>query len=441
LAAPRVVVTGMGALTPIGNDVETFWRSLTAGSSGVGQLTRFHIPDFPVRIAAEVKGFDATEHLERKLARHTGRAAQLALVAARQALTDAALTVEEDNAPRVGVVLNSGFADAGNLEMGFRALSRKGPRSISPFLIPMVLPNNLSCLVSMDIGARGPVVTSMAACASGNYALVEAYHIMQRGEADVVLAGASEALPGLALLAAFERMGALSHHDGSPQGASRPFDAERDGFVCGEGAAVLVLETEDHARKRRARIYAEVLGGCLRADAYHITAPDPEGTGAARAMRDALLAAGVTPKDADAVFAHGTSTRLNDAVETKAIKSVFGEHAYRLAISATKSMLGHTLGAAGAISAVAAVLALQRGVVPPTINYCTPDPDCDLDYVPNVARRQSLQLVMVNALGFGGQNVAVVLKAYENSGHSIEPHAQGSASDCDSQGSPVYVAH
>lgn len=416
MSTPRVVVTGLGALTSIGNDVETFWRSLAAGVSGVGTLAGSHDPDFPVRIAAEVKGFDATNHMEPKLARRTGRAAHMALVAARQALIDAALTVHKGNAPRVGVTLNSGFADAGALETGIQTLLSAGPRSISPFLIPTILPSSLSCLVSIETGAQGPVMTSTAACASGTYALLEAYHVLQRGEADVMLAGASEALPPPVVLAAFERMGALSHHDGNPQEASRPFDAHRDGFVCGEGAAVLLLETEDHASERGARIYAEVLGGCLAADAYHITAPEPDGAGAIRAMRGALYSAGLTPEDLDVIFAHGTATRLNDVVETKAIKSVFGHHAYQLPISATKSMVGHALGAAGAISGLAAVLALHRGLIPPTTNYCTLDPECDLDYVPNVARRQPVRAAMVNAFGFGGQNVAVILRRYDPGG-------------------------
>lgn len=409
----RVVVTGLGAITPIGNDVETLWGNLEAGVSGVGYITRFDASNFPVRIAAEVKGLDVAAHVGRKLARHAGRAAQLALVAARQALTDAQLTIDDSNASRVGAVLNSAFADAGDIQAGARVLATKGPRAVSPFLVPSVMPNILSCLISIETGARGVAVTSTAGCASGNYALLEAYHFLQRGDADAVLAGASEALPGPVLLAAFERMGALSHHDGNPQEASRPFDADRDGFICGEGAAVLLLEREDHARERGARIYAEMLGGSLTADAYHITAPDPGGTGAIRAMRGALLSAGLTPEDLDVIFAHGTGTRLNDAVETKAIKSVFGDHAYRLAISATKSMVGHALGAAGAISSLAAVLALYRSLVPPTINYHTPDPECDLDYVPNAARRQLVRAAMVNALGFGGQNVAVILRRYD----------------------------
>ncbi|HIC90377.1 MAG TPA: beta-ketoacyl-[acyl-carrier-protein] synthase family protein, partial [Anaerolineae bacterium] len=308
------------------------------------------------------------------------------------------------------------LAGTSEMEQGARSLLTKGPRSLGPFLIPSVMPNSLSCLVSIETGIRGPVMTSTAACASGNYALLEAYHFLQRGETDIMLAGASESLPGPVLLAAFERMGALSHRDGAPEEASRPFDADRDGFVCGEGAAVLVLETEEHARQRGARIYAELLGGRLTADAYHITAPDPSGNGAVRAMHGALLSAGLAPEDVDVIFAHGTSTRLNDATETRAIKSVFGEHARRLAITATKSMVGHALGAAGAIASLAALLTLYHGLIPPTINYHTPDPECDLDYVPNVARRQPVQVAMVNAFGFGGQNVAVILRRHEQGG-------------------------
>ncbi|MCD6291107.1 MAG: beta-ketoacyl-[acyl-carrier-protein] synthase family protein, partial [Anaerolineae bacterium] len=355
-------------------------------------------------------------YIGRKLARHTGLAAQMALVAARQAMADAGLVISGSNASRVGIVLNTGLADVSILEAGVRSLLARGPRSVGPFLVPMIMPNGISCVVSIETGAKGPVITTTAACASGTYALLEAYHLLQQGEADIVLAGASESLPGPVALAAFDRTGALSHRGNSPSEASRPFDADRDGFVCGEGAAVLVLETEEHAHRRGACIYAELLGGRLTADAYHITAPDPSGDGAIRAMRGALLNAGLDPEDIDVIFAHGTSTRLNDAIETKAIKAVYGGHAYRLAVTATKSMVGHALGAAGAITSLAAVLSISHDIIPPTINYRTPDPECDLDYVPNIARRQLVRSVMVNAFGFGGQNVAIILRRYDRIG-------------------------
>lgn len=410
----RVVITGLGAITPIGNDVVTFWRNLVAGVSGAGLLTINGVENFPVRIACKVKDFDPTAYMERKLARQTTHATQFALAAARQALVEAGLSVGTAvDAERVGVVINTGGGGIGETEAETRTLLAWGPRGISPFYIPRAMPNAVSTLVSIEVGARGPVLTSALACASGNYALLEAYHFLQRGEADVMLAGGSESLTAPVLLAGFARMGPLTKWAGDPARASRPFDADRDGFVYGEGAAVMVLETEEHARRRGAHIYAEVLGGRLTADAYHISAPDPDGDGAARAMRGALQSARLAPAEVEVIFAHGTGTRLNDVVETKAIKTVFDQHAYWLAVTATKSMVGHTLGAAGAISALAATLSLHDDLIPPTINYVTPDPECDLDYVPNIARRIPCRTAMVNAFGFGGQNVALLLGRYD----------------------------
>lgn len=403
----------MGAITPIGLTVEEFWANLTAGVSGVDYITLFDASNLPVRIAAEVKGFDPTKYMDFKTARRFSRPAQFAVAASKMAIEDAALTISDENAYRVGVVMNTGGGGIGELEKGVHILMEKGSRYLTPFLVPNIMPNVVSCLVSILTGAKGPIVTSTAACASGNYAFLEALRILRLREADALIAGGSEAGIIPLAFAALGRMGAISTRNEEPAKASRPFDADRNGFVFGEGAVAMVVETEEHALERGARIYAEVAGGAITGDAYHITAPDPEGDGAARAMRYALENAGMEPEEIDVIFAHGTGTQLNDVSETKAIKRVFGEHAYRLAITATKSMVGHLLGAAGAISALAAVLSIRDGIIPPTINLDTPDPECDLDYVPNVARKQPVRAAMVNAFGFGGQNVAIIVKRYE----------------------------
>lgn len=410
----RVFVTGMGAITPIGNDVPTFWKNLTDGVSGAGNITAFDASDFPVRIACEVKDFDAGQWMDRKMARRTARVTQFALAAARQALDDADLTVSTDNRDNIGVVIATGGGGIALMEEGTHILIEKGPRSVSPFLLPSIMPNAVSCLVSIETGARGPVLTSTLACASGNYAMIEGYHLLQRGEADVIIAGGTESANTPLTFASLARMGALSGRNDDPTHASRPFDADRDGFVYGEGAAVMILETEEHARARGAKIYAEVLGGRLTGDAYHITAPDPGGDGAVRAMRGAMRSTGLQPTDVDVIYAHGTSTPLNDVTETQAIKRALGDHAYKVPVTATKSMLGHTLGAAGAMAALAATLTLQEGVIPPTINHERPDPECDLDYVPNRARRAEVNVALVNAFGFGGQNVVLAMKRYSN---------------------------
>ncbi|HIQ05110.1 MAG TPA: beta-ketoacyl-[acyl-carrier-protein] synthase II, partial [Anaerolineae bacterium] len=385
-----------------------------AGVCGAGPITAFDTSDLPVRIACEVKDFDPTEYMDRKLVRRSARSTQLALAAARQAVANAGLVIDQDNSSRVGVLLNTGGGGIMYTESNTQILMERGPRAIGPFVVPTIMPNAVSCQVSIELGARGPVMTSTAACASGNYALNEAYHFLKRGEADVILAGGAESSISRLTMAAFARMGPLSSRNDDPEHACRPFDAERDGFVCGEGAAVLVVETEEYAQARGARVYAELLGGRITADAYHITAPEPRGEGAARAIMGALESAELVPEDVDVVYAHGTGTQLNDVTETRAIKRAFGDHAYRLAVTATKSMIGHTLGAAGAISAVGAVLTLRHGVIPPTINYRVPDPECDLDYVPNQARRQQVRVALVNAFGFGGQNVVTVLRATDS---------------------------
>jgi 3-oxoacyl-[acyl-carrier-protein] synthase II len=410
----RVFVTGLGTVSPIGNDVPTFWRNLTDGVSGAGQITAFDASDFPVRIGCEVKDFEPSLWMDRKMAKRTARVTQLSLAATRQALEDANLSVGENNRDMVGVVIATGGGGIGLAEDGTRVLDERGPRSVSPLLLPSIMPNAVSCLVSIETGARGPVLTSTLACASGNYSIIEAYHFLQRGEADVIIAGGTESATTPVSFAALGRLGALSCRNDDPTRASRPFDVDRDGFVYGEGAAVLVLETEEHARARGAKIYAEVLGGRLTGDAFHITAPDPDGDGAVRAMQGAVEGAGLELTDIDVIYAHGTSTQLNDVTETKAIKKAFGDHAYNLAITATKSMVGHLMGGAGAISALGGALTLHEGVIPPTINHERPDPECDLDYVPNQSRLAEVNALLVNAFGFGGQNVVLVMKRYSD---------------------------
>jgi 3-oxoacyl-[acyl-carrier-protein] synthase II len=408
----RVFVTGLGAITPIGNDVPTFWKNLNDGMSGAGYITAFDASDFPVRIGCEVKDFDPSQWMDLKMAKRTARVTQFSLAASQQALADSGLVIDENNRDNVGVVIATGGGGIGTAEEGTRTLIKKGPRSVSPLVLPSIMPNAVSCLVSIETGARGPVLTSTLACASGNYSIIEAYNFLQRGEADVIIAGGTESATTPVSFAALGRLGALSCRNDDPTHASRPFDADRDGFVYGEGAAVLILETEEYARARGAKIYAEVLGGRLTGDAFHITAPDPDGDGAVRAMQAALQSAGLQLTDIDVIYAHGTSTQLNDVTETKAIKRVFGDHAYNLSITATKSMVGHLMGAAGAISALGGALTLQEGLIPPTINHERPDPECDLDYVPNQSRRADVNALLVNAFGFGGQNVVLVMKRY-----------------------------
>lgn len=405
----RVFVTGMGAFSAIGNDVPTYWQNLIAGKSGAGPITLFDVSDLPVRIGCEVKNFDPGQYMERKTARRTARSIQMAVAATRQALTDAQFEVTPANSERVAVLLNTGGGGISEMETGTLGMLEKGPRSVGPFLVPNVMTNAVACVVSIELGVRGPVMTSTAACASGNYALIEGYNLIQRDEADVVIAGGTEAAMSRLTMAAFARMGPLSSRNDDPEHACRPFDKKRDGFVCGEGAGVLILESEAHAQARGAQLLAEVRGGRITGDGYHITAPEPSGDGAARAIRNAVKAAGLQPEDIDLIYAHGTGTTLNDAVETLGIKKALGEHAYHVAVTATKSMIGHTLGAAGALSAIGAVLSLKHGIIPATANYSVLDPECDLDYVPGAPRYQTVNHALVNAFGFGGQNIVAVL--------------------------------
>lgn len=409
----RVFITGMGAITPIGNDVPTFWKNMVKGVSGGGMITAFDASDRHTQMACEVKDFDATQYMDKKDARRLARSTQFAIAATKQALLSANLEITPDNAEEIGVMINTGGGGIDMMEMATRLLDQKGARSVGPFLVPSIMPNAPSCLVSIHTGARGPILTSVLACASGNYAFVEAYHMLKRGEASVMLTGGAEGVISSVISAAFARMKASSGRNDDPAGASRPFSADRDGFVQGEGGVVMVLETEEHAKARKAHIYGEVLGGSLTGDAFHVTAPRPDASGAVSAMRKAVKYAGIDRDEIDVIYAHGTSTPLNDEAETKAIKDVFGQRAYQIPISGTKSMVGHMLGAAGAISALAAVLGFVDEVIPPTINYQESDLNCDLDYVPNVARNQRTSVAMINAFGFGGQNVSLILRRYD----------------------------
>lgn len=403
----RVFVTGMGAISPVGNNVETYWQNLLAGKSGAGPIRQFDPGDMPFDIACEVKDFEPGKYMDRKLIRRTSRSTQFAIAASRQALQDAHLEVTDANADRVGVMLATGGGGITEIEAATVQMVEKSWRAVGPFVVPNAMSNAGSCLVSIETGAKGPVMTSTAACASGHYSIIEGYHFLQRGEADVIISGGAESALSLLTMSAFGRMGPLSTRGGDPALACRPFSIDRDGFVSGEGACVLILETEEHARARGATIYAEVLGGRLTADAFHVTAPDPEGDGAARALKGAVESARLQPTDIDVIYAHGTGTVLNDVGEAKALRRVFGEHVPNMKVTSIKSMIGHGLGAAGAQSAVAAVLTLKHGDIPPTINY-TPDPEIDLPIVGNTAQKMAARYALVNAFGFGGQNVVAV---------------------------------
>ena len=402
--ARRAVVTGLGAITPIGNDVATFWRNLVEGVSGVAPITLFDASDYEVRIAAEIKDFDPRDWIDFKQARRMSRFSQIAVAAARQAIDGAGLAIGEHNRDDVAVVMNTGGGGLQEVASGEVTLVTKGPDRVSPFMVPMMSPSMAACQISIQNGITGPVITSVAACAAGVQAFVEAQRLIEHGDVEVVVAGGTESAIVPVSFAALGNMGALSKRNDDPTAASRPFDANRDGFVFGEAAAVLVVESAEHAEGRSAPIVAEIAGGALTADAFHISAPEPSGRGATLAMQRAVRDAHLEPEQVQAIVAHGTSTPLNDATETRAIRTAFGDHADRLAVTSNKSMVGHTLGAAGAISALAAVLAIRDGILPPTINQETPDPDCDLDYVPNVARRGGLDTILVNGFGFGGQN-------------------------------------
>ncbi len=408
----RVVVTGLGVIAPVGIGKDEFWKALVAGKSGVRPISRFDPALFPCRIAAEVPDFRPEEFMEKKEARRMDRFAQFAVAAARLAVADAGLALEKMDPGRVGVVLGSGIGGITTLEEQMKVLTEKGPGKVSPFFVPMMIGNMAAGQVALALGPKGPSYTVVTACASGTDAVGEGLRLIQRGEAEVVLAGGTEAPITPIAIAGFCAMRAMSTRNEEPERASRPFDKERDGFVIGEGAGVLVLENLTHALERGARIYCEVAGYGATTDAYHITAPDPTGTGASEAIRRALADAGVAPEEVGYINAHGTSTELNDRVETLAIKSVFGERAYQIPVSSIKSMIGHLMGAAGAVELVATALAIATETLPPTINYEHPDPDCDLDYIPNTARKARVEVALSNSFGFGGHNAVVALRRF-----------------------------
>jgi 3-oxoacyl-[acyl-carrier-protein] synthase II len=410
----RVVVTGLGAITPLGNDVPSNWQALVEGRSGVAPITAFDASDLQTRFAGEIKGFDPNEYFGRKEARRMDRCTQLAVVAAKEALEDAGLLNGGLVPERAGVVIGSGIGGIGTLLVEHEAFVKQGPtaRKVSPLMAPLMLPDSPASQVSISFNLRGPNEAVIAACATSNYCLGEAAAMIKRGAADVVLAGGAEAGIYRIVMVAFNCMGAISTRNDEPERASRPFDATRDGFVMSEGATVLVLENLEHARARGAKIYAEFAGYGASADAFHIVAPLEDGRGAVQAMRAALDDAGIRAEDVDYINAHGTSTPLNDASETRAIKTALGEHAYRVPISSTKSMTGHLLGAAGAIEALACIKTITEGIIHPTINYTTPDPECDLDYVPNQARKADVRTALSNSFGFGGHNACIVLRKF-----------------------------
>jgi len=408
----RVVVTGLGLVTPLGIGVEKAWQALCAGQSGVGRITRFDVTDFPVQIAAEVKGFDPAVYIEKKEVKKMDTFIHYAVAAALMSLEDSGYKIALENAYRVGVYVGSGIGGLQAIEEWHKVLLEKGPKRVTPFFIPMTIINLASGQIAIRIGATGPNSCAVTACATGNNCIGDAFKIIQRGDADAMIAGGSEAAITPLSVAGFAASRALSTRNAEPQRASRPFDRDRDGFVLGEGAGVLWLEEVESARRRGAKIYAELMGYGMTADAYHITSPPDDGSGAVRCMQLALADAGLAPNQVDYVNAHATST-FADKIETLAIKKVFGEHAKKMGVSSTKSMTGHLLGAAGGIEAVFSVLAIDRGIVPPTINYENPDPECDLDYVPNTARRVPVKTVLSNSFGFGGTNACLVFKKYE----------------------------
>lgn len=407
----RIVVTGLGVVTALGHNVNTFWDALVAGRSGVSRVTLFDPSPYASQIGGEVRDWDAAQHMDPKEARRNDRYTHFGFVAARQAVGDSGLDMTKEDGDRVGVIIGSGIGGMYTYESQLKVLTERGPRKVSPFTIPSLIGNMCAGLVSIEYGARGPSFGVVSACATGTHALGEAAHAIRRGDADVMIAGGSEAAITPFAYASFCAMKAMSTHNDAPEKASRPFDRQRDGFIMGEGAGVVVLESLEHAQARGARIYCELAGYAATSDAYHITQPDPDGKGLSLAMRRALASAALEPSQIDYINAHGTSTPYNDKFETLAIKKVFGEHAAKLAISSTKSMTGHLLGAAGGIESVICVKTLQTQMIAPTINLEDPDPECDLDYVPNVARAAKIRAVLSNNLGFGGQNAAVVFRA------------------------------
>jgi len=409
----RVVVTGLGVVSPIGIGKDSFFQSLKEGKSGVDLITKFDTEGLSTKIAAEVRDFNPLDFIDKKEAKRMDRYTQFAVAASKMAVEDASLDVNSLDQDRFGVCIGSGIGGLETLESQYNIMIEKGPGRVSPFFIPMMISNIAAGYVSMTFNAKGPNMTVVTACASATNAIGEAYKIIQRNDADIMITGGTEASITPMAIAGFCSMKALSQRNEEPKKASRPFDKDRDGFVMGEGAGILILEDLEHAIKRGARIYAEIVGYGATADAYHITAPAPEGEGAYKAMKRAVADAGIDPKEIDYINAHGTSTELNDKFETMAIKKLMGDYVYKVMVSSTKSMTGHLLGAAGGVEAIACIMAITEGIVPPTINYEVKDENCDLDYVPNHARKAEVNYAMSNSLGFGGHNASILLKKYK----------------------------
>jgi len=410
----RAVITGMGVISPIGNTLEEFWNHLVEGQSGIDLVTRFDVSEMPTKVAAEVKNFEPTDWLDKKESRRMDRFVQLAVAAAKMAIKDANLDIETMDKERAGVVIGSGVGGVTTFEEQKEILMAKGPGRISPFFVPMLISNMAAGHLSIAFGLQGASSTVVTACASATNAIGEALRLIEHGEADIVLCGGTEAPLTPLAFAGFCAMKAMSTEKENPKEACRPFDSRRSGFVMGEGAGILVLESVEHAKARNARIYAELAGYGSTSDAHHITTPVPGGAGAARSMRKAIEDAGLKPENVDYINAHGTGTGANDSTETTAIKAIFGPVAYQVPISSTKSMTGHLLGAAGGVEAIVCALAIQNGVIPPTMNYGEPDPECDLDYVPNQARKKEVKVALSNTFGFGGHNATIVLKKFED---------------------------
>ncbi|HEX8921620.1 MAG TPA: beta-ketoacyl-ACP synthase II [Pyrinomonadaceae bacterium] len=409
----RVVVTGIGLITPVGNSVEATWSALMQGRSGVDYIKKFDVEKFSVKFAAEVKNFDPLDYVEKKEARKMGAFIHYAIAASDEALKDSGLVITDENAEAVGTYISSGIGDFWAIEREHSKLLNEGPHRVSPFFIPSAIVNLAAGQVSIRHGAKGPNSATATACSAGAHAIGDSFRIIERGDADVMICGGAESAITPMSVAGFAAMRALSTRNDDPQHASRPFERDRNGFVIGEGAGLLILEELEFARRRGARIYAELVGYGMTADAFHITMPDETGSGAIRVMQRALKDAGVEPEVVDYINAHGTSTPYNDKFETAAIKKALGEHAYKVAVSSTKSMTGHLLGAAGGIEGVFSVLAIHHKIVPPTINYVNPDPDCDLDYVPNEPREMEVRYALSNSFGFGGTNAALLFKRFE----------------------------
>lgn len=408
----RVVVTGIGAVTPLGNNAETTWENIIQGKSGIGPLTRLNSDEYPAKVAAEVKGFEIGEYVDRKEARKMDRFTQYAIAAAKMAVDDAKLEINDENAEEIGVWIGSGIGGMETFESQFETFLAKGYRRVSPFFVPMMIPDMATGQVSIYLGAKGVNSCTVTACATGTNSIGDAFKVIQRGDAIAMITGGAEAPITKMSVAGFCANTALSTNP-DPETACRPFDANRDGFIIGEGAGIVVLEELEHALARGAKIYAEIVGYGSTGDAHHITAPAPEGEGGARAMKKAIEDGGIAPEEVDYINAHGTSTPYNDKYETSAIKKVFGSHAYELAVSSTKSMTGHLLGAAGGVEAIFSVLAISEGILPPTIHLETPDPECDLDYVANEAREKDVKVAISNSLGFGGHNATIAFRKYE----------------------------